>query len=69
MSKKLSKEVADKYDLVGIMPGKINHATFGTLDFTTMGIEEADTLYRGGIEFLKLKVLKPPKTKKDNGLG
>lgn len=68
MAKKLRKEVAEKYDLVGIEPSKIVHEKFGTLDFTAMGIEEADLLYKGGIPFLKRKYKTDKQKPEDKGL-
>lgn len=55
MAKKLSIPVAEKYELIGIKPGKIVHHVFGTLDFTSMDLQEADLLFKSGCELLKLK--------------
>lgn len=60
---KLSPELADKYTLVGVDPGKRMYAGFGILDFTSMGLDHADVLYRAGFKYLKLKELKQEKLK------
>lgn len=58
---KLSPEIADKYTLVGVDPGKRMYAGLGTLDFTTMSLSDADALYRSG--FIPLKLKEAPKEK------
>lgn len=63
MSKKLSKAVAEKYDLVDLEAGSVFHAKFGRLDFTTMDVATADLLYKEKLPYLKLK---PKKTKADD---
>jgi hypothetical protein len=55
MGQKLSKAVAEKYDLVDMEPGSIFHAKYGRLDFTTMDLATADLLYKEKLPYLKLK--------------
>lgn len=57
----LNPEVAEKYKLVGISPQKRTFAELGTIDFQKISLEDADTLYRLGFKYLKLK--ETPKVK------
>lgn len=65
IAKKLSPEVAEKYRLKTIRPGKFNFEGYGTIDLRTMKIAKADELYEKGFPFLVLKEIKKPENTED----
>ena len=64
--KQLLPEVAEKYILKTIRPGKYNFAGFGTIDLRTLKLDKADELVENGFSFLVPKKKKEePKAPKD----
>jgi hypothetical protein len=61
----LLPEVAEKYVLVGIRPGKYNFNGFGEIDLRTISVQKADQLFKDGFSHLKLKEI-PEKDSKEN---
>jgi len=57
--KKLSAEVAEGYNLVGVEPGKHYFNGFGLYDLTTMTLAEADELAKNGFTWLVAKKPRP----------
>lgn len=53
--KALKSEVAAKYTLMGIRPGKYNFKGFGEIDLCALSVARADDLFRRGFQFLKLR--------------
>jgi hypothetical protein len=52
----LPKEVADKFNLVKIAPGKYDfHHQFGVIDLTTISLQKAEKLVADGFKFLVAK--------------
>lgn len=64
-AKALQPEVAEKYRLVIIRPGKYNFHKFGEIDLRTLKLSKADTLVKDGFPFLveKKKKVETPKDK------
>lgn len=58
---KLPVEVAAKYDLAKDFPIKGAHPKLGVIDLTTISLDSADNLVKGGFEGLVLKKIKPTK--------
>lgn len=56
----LRPEVARRYFVPTIKPGKYNFKGFGDIDLTTLSIEQADALFERKFPFLKLKPVKTP---------
>ena len=54
-AKALPAEVAEKYNLKIIRPGKYNFDKFGTIDLRTISLEKADALVEKGFTFLVAK--------------
>ncbi len=52
---KLPKEVAEKYRLKTIRPGKYNFQGFGEIDLRTLSLAAADELVKKKFPFLVLK--------------
>jgi len=55
MGPKLNEAVAEKFDLIGVTPGKHNFAHFGEIDLCAIGITEARVLIKAGFPYLKEK--------------
>ncbi len=55
LERKLKKEVAEKYSLKSIRPGKYAFAKFGEIDLRTITLKQADELVKKGFPFLVLK--------------
>lgn len=53
--KNLKSEVAAKYALIGIRPGKYNFKGFGEIDLGEITVPKADELYKRGFPHLKLR--------------
>lgn len=53
--KTLTNEVAAKYALIGIRPGKYVFKGFGEINLSQLSLAKADELYKKGFPFLKLK--------------
>lgn len=58
---KLIPEVAAKYNLVGIKPGKYQFSGFGEIDLTKIDLVEADGLVKLGFPHLVTKKKNPDK--------
>ncbi len=58
LPKKLRDDVAEKYTLKTIRPGKYNFHKFGTIDLRTINLKKADELVENGFRFLVAKPLK-----------
>jgi hypothetical protein len=52
---KLPKEVADKYSLKSIRPGKYSFAKYGEIDLRIISLEKADKLVKDGFPHLVAK--------------
>jgi len=50
-----TKQVFEKYDIVGVEPGIHTIAGFGTVDLTKLTLEEADNLFKNKFPFLAKK--------------
>ncbi len=55
MAKTLQPEVAAKYRLLTIRPGKHNFAVFGTIDLTELKLARADELFKKDFPFFQLR--------------
>lgn len=64
--KKLSPEVAAKYTLQGVEPGRHHFNGFGVYDMCTLSLAEAEELVKQGFKWLQLKKNKPPKAPRNN---
>ena len=53
--KALRTEVAAKYALIGIRPGKYAFKGFGEIDLSELTVAKADELFKRGFPYLKLK--------------
>lgn len=53
--KALKPEVAAKYALMGIRPGKYAFKGFGEIDLCSLTLAKADELFKKGFQFLKLR--------------
>jgi hypothetical protein len=51
----LKNEVAAKYNLIGIRPGKYNFKGFGELDLRTLSVAQVDSLVSRGFTHFKLR--------------
>lgn len=56
----MNKEVAEKYKLVGITPGKHHIADIGIVDFSKITLAEADNLFALKVPFLQKVDKKEP---------
>jgi hypothetical protein len=54
------KEILEKYTIVGNTTGQHSVGEFGTIDFDTLTLAEADLLFKGGCEVFKLKTEPKP---------
>lgn len=52
---KLPEDVAKKYDLVVIQPGRHDFHKYGIIDLTKISVERADKLVAGGFPYLVAK--------------
>ena len=52
---KLQDEVAAKYRMISLRPGKYNFPGFGTIDLREINLKKADELVANGFPFLKLR--------------
>lgn len=57
----LKAEVAEKYKLVGVKPGKYQFNGFGEIDLSSISLAEADGLYKLKFPHLVLKKIKTDK--------
>lgn len=55
MNRTMKPEVAAKYALIGIRPGKYNFKNFGEIDLGVVSLAKADELYKKGFPHLKLR--------------
>ena len=63
----LSPALAGKYRCVGVVPGRINTPTHGTVDLTTIGLTTADELVALGFRYLeKIEAPAPSATSTDS---
>lgn len=63
--KQLPKDVAAKYTLGRLAPGRYDVAGYGIIDFTTISLADADRLYKAGFSPLKLKPKRKAKRPKE----
>jgi len=54
LERKLPADVAKKYKLVTIRPGKYNFQKFGEVDLRTISLEKADAIVARGFQYLQL---------------
>lgn len=54
-------KIGDKYEIVGISPGKYDFNGFGVIDLRKLDVEQADLLYQKGFKYLKRITTQEPK--------
>lgn len=59
MNRTMKPEVAAKYALIGIRPGKYNFKNFGEIDLGNISLPKADDLFKRGFPHLKLRQANP----------
>jgi hypothetical protein len=52
---KLAQKVADKFDLVGVKPGKHRFPQYGEIDLTKLTLEDATILVQAGFPYFREK--------------